>query len=100
MVPMFLITSSRVMPMPLSITDSVRWSRSASMRMCASPGASTAVPAMLDVMERCFNDRYTASWQPKLKEMIPSYGHDLKTDAALTERVRKDTAAVLGLQTV
>ena len=24
----------------------------------ASPGASTAVPAMLDVMERCFADRY------------------------------------------
>jgi malate dehydrogenase (quinone) len=32
--------------------------------------------------------------------MIPSYGYDLKTDAALCERVRKDTAAVLGLHTV
>jgi hypothetical protein len=32
--------------------------------------------------------------------MITSYGHDLKTDAALTERIRQETAAVLGLQTV
>lgn len=35
----------------------------------ASPGASTAVPAMLDVMQRCFPDRYS-NWMPKLKEMI------------------------------
>ena len=34
----------------------------------ASPGASTAVPAMFDVMERCFPDRYE-SWLPRLKEM-------------------------------
>jgi malate dehydrogenase (quinone) len=31
--------------------------------------------------------------------MIPSYGGDLKTDAALVERIRKDTAEVLGLKT-
>ena len=37
---------------------------------------------------------------PKLKEMIPSYGHDLKKDAALLKRVRAETAEVLGLQNV
>jgi malate dehydrogenase (quinone) len=66
----------------------------------ASPGASTAVWIMVHMLENCFHERLVGHWVPKLKEMIPSYGHDLKTDAALTERVRKDTAAVLGLQTV
>ena len=46
----------------------------------ASPGASTAVPAMLDVMERCFGDRYQ-SWLPKLKEMVPSLGTELSKRA-------------------
>jgi malate dehydrogenase (quinone) len=52
----------------------------------ASPGASTAVPAMLDVMERCFADRY-ASWLPKLKEMVPSLGTELASEPALFEEV-------------
>jgi len=52
----------------------------------ASPGASTAVPAMLDVMERCFSDRYP-SWLPKLKEMVPSLGTALSSEPALFEEV-------------
>ena len=52
----------------------------------ASPGASTAVPAMLDVMERCFSDRYQ-SWLPKLKEMVPSLGTELSSEPALFEEV-------------
>ena len=52
----------------------------------ASPGASTAVPAMLDVMERCFADRYP-SWLPKLKEMVPSLGAELSNEPALFEEV-------------
>jgi malate dehydrogenase (quinone) len=52
----------------------------------ASPGASTAVPAMLDVMERCFSDRYP-SWLPKLKEMVPSLGTALSNEPALFEEV-------------
>ncbi len=66
----------------------------------ASPGASTAVWIMVHMLENCFHQQLTGHWVPKLKEMIPSYGHDLKTDAALVERVRKDTAEVLGLHTV
>jgi malate dehydrogenase (quinone) len=52
----------------------------------ASPGASTAVPAMLDVMERCFGDRYQ-SWLPKLKEMVPSLGTELSHEPKLFEEV-------------
>jgi malate dehydrogenase (quinone) len=52
----------------------------------ASPGASTAVPAMLDVLERCFADRYQ-SWLPTLKEMVPSLGATLSREPALFEEV-------------
>lgn len=62
----------------------------------ASPGASTAVPAMLDVMSRCFADRYE-SWQPKLKEMIPSLGTELSTEPALFHEVWAEGSKVLGL---
>lgn len=52
----------------------------------ASPGASIAVPAMLEVMERCFSDRYRA-WLPKLKEMVPSLGTELSNEPSLFEEV-------------
>ncbi|HYO01894.1 MAG TPA: malate dehydrogenase (quinone) [Mycobacterium sp.] len=52
----------------------------------ASPGASTAVPAMLDVLERCFPDRFPG-WQPKLKEMVPSFGTELSDEPKLFEEV-------------
>jgi malate dehydrogenase (quinone) len=48
----------------------------------ASPGASTAVPAMFDVLERCFPDRFP-SWQPKIKEMVPSFGTQLSGEPKL-----------------
>ncbi|WP_018600716.1 malate dehydrogenase (quinone) [Mycobacterium sp. 155] len=52
----------------------------------ASPGASTAVPAMLNVLERCFADRYQG-WTPKLKEMVPSLGTKLSSEPKLYEEV-------------
>jgi malate dehydrogenase (quinone) len=66
----------------------------------ASPGASTAVPAMLDLMERCFHDRYIASWQPKLKEMIPSLGTRLSDEPGLYDEVWAWGTKVLGLHEV
>lgn len=39
----------------------------------ASPGASTAVATMVDLLERCFGDRAEA-WAPTLREMMPSLG--------------------------
>src|SRR5262249_22475282 len=65
----------------------------------ASPGASTAVWIMVHMLESHFPEQLVGHWVPKVKEMIPSYGADLKTDAALSERVRKETAEVLGLRT-
>lgn len=63
----------------------------------ASPGASTAVPAMLDVLERCFPDRFPA-WQTTLKEMVPSLGTKLSDEPALFEEVWDWGTKVLGLQ--
>ena len=62
----------------------------------ASPGASTAVPAMFDVMERCFADRY-AGWVPKLKEMVPSLGTELSDEPKLFEEVWAHGTKVLKL---
>jgi len=62
----------------------------------ASPGASTAVPAMLDVMARCFGKRY-GSWLPRLKEMVPSLGTELASEPALFDEVWSWGTRVLGL---
>jgi malate dehydrogenase (quinone) len=66
----------------------------------ASPGASTAAAIMINVIELCFGKELAAGWKAKLEAIIPSYGHSLIDDAALTEKVRADTAAALGLQNV
>jgi malate dehydrogenase (quinone) len=63
----------------------------------ASPGASTAVSAMLDVLQRCFPDRYQA-WLPTLKDMVPSLGATLSGEPALFEEVRSWGTKVLGLK--
>jgi malate dehydrogenase (quinone) len=63
----------------------------------ASPGASTAVAIMVQVLERCFAGQLQDGWGPRIREMIPSYGHSLIDDAALCARVRADTASTLNL---
>ena len=41
----------------------------------ASPGASTAPPIMLDVLNKVFKDKVaSAAWQAKIKQIVPSYG--------------------------
>ena len=64
----------------------------------ASPGASTAVSIMLDLLNRCFPEKMkTEEWQRKIEQMIPSYKKSLVTDAALCREIRDRTAALLGL---
>src|SRR3954470_988843 len=62
----------------------------------ASPGASTAVSAMLNLLERCFPDRIPA-WRPALQEAIPSYGRSLADDPGLLAEVRASTMQTLEL---
>lgn len=62
----------------------------------ASPGASTAVHVMLEVLEKCF-PQHMEEWEPKLKEMIPSYRLSLADDPDLYQQIQTYTAQVLGL---
>lgn len=65
----------------------------------ASPGASTAVPIMLELIQNCFKAQVaTSDWQAKLKTMIPSYGDSLIKNAPLHERLMAWTSGVLGLK--
>lgn len=63
----------------------------------ASPGASTAVFAILTVLEKCFADKMKGEWHDKLMEMIPSYGTQLKDAPELTEKIRDFTKEKLEL---
>jgi malate dehydrogenase (quinone) len=65
----------------------------------ASPGASTVVSIMLDLLERCFpQEMQQETWQQKLRQMIQSYGQPLSRNSELTQEVRVYTSRVLGLQ--
>ncbi len=64
----------------------------------ASPGASTAVSIMLDLLQKCFpTELATPDWQNKLKTMIPSYGQPLGQSPELVKELRGKTSEVLGL---
>jgi malate dehydrogenase (quinone) len=67
----------------------------------ASPGASTAAFIALRVLETCFANRLTpGGWLDRLKVVIPTYGIDLKQDAAACRRTRAETARLLELDNV
>ncbi|ETT88560.1 malate:quinone oxidoreductase [Viridibacillus sp. FSL R5-0477] len=62
----------------------------------ASPGASTAVHVMLEVLNKCF-PQHIKEWEPKIKEMIPSYGVSLANNPELFQEIHNSTAQALGL---
>lgn len=65
----------------------------------ASPGASTAASAMLDVLQRCFRDRMASpQWQARLRQMVTSYGQSLIDDPRLLQQVRQRTLSCLHLR--
>jgi len=62
----------------------------------ASPGASTAVHVMLELLEKCF-PQHIKEWESKIKEMIPSYGISLVENPELFQQIQSSTAETLGL---
>ncbi|WP_349867082.1 malate:quinone oxidoreductase [Leifsonia sp. WHRI 6310E] len=62
----------------------------------ASPGASTAVPIMVDLLKRCFPDRYDG-WLPTIEKLIPTVGTTLNDRPDDAARVLAETAATLNL---
>jgi len=63
----------------------------------ASPGASVAAKAMIDVLERCFGMRMEGGWKQRLKQLVPSYGESLIDNADLLHNVRQHTLTTLKL---
>lgn len=63
----------------------------------ASPGASTAVYAMLGVIERCFPDQFEGAWGRVFKEQVPSLGKGLNGDPEAAAASLARTNAALGL---
>jgi len=62
----------------------------------ASPGASTAVPIMLGLLQKCFPEQY-AGWEPALRELIPTYGEKLNENEAAADESMTATANALGI---
>ncbi|WP_071458654.1 malate:quinone oxidoreductase [Bacillus massilinigeriensis] len=62
----------------------------------ASPGASTAVHVMLEVLQKCFPEEMK-KWESKIKEMIPSYGISLSDNPELLKEIHQTTAQTLQL---
>jgi malate dehydrogenase (quinone) len=59
----------------------------------ASPGASTAVTIMIEVLNRCWHEKMKSSkWQNKMQELFPSLGTDINSnqEALLAIRKRND----------
>lgn len=66
----------------------------------ASPGASTAAPIMLSLLERSFKDQFASdTWQSKLREIVPSYGISLNENPDKLQEVWVSTSRTLQLAT-
>ena len=63
----------------------------------ASPGASTSVSAILQVLEKCFAGKMDSGWRSKVQEMIPTYGKPFAKDEALVQQIRLRTTEKLQL---
>lgn len=64
----------------------------------ASPGASTAAPIMLTVLQKVFKDKVaTPAWQEKLHQIVPSYGTKLNDSPEAVAKEWAYTAGILQL---
>ncbi|MBD9601606.1 malate dehydrogenase (quinone) [Pseudomonas sp. PDM10] len=64
----------------------------------ASPGASTAAPIMLTVLQKVFKDKVASpAWQEKLHQIVPSYGTQLNGNPEKVAEEWAYTAKVLQL---
>ena len=64
----------------------------------ASPGASTAVTMMIELIQKCFKKQSQSdAWKSRLHEMAPSFGQSISTHEKMVEDSRKRTNKVLNL---
>ena len=64
----------------------------------ASPGASTSVSIMLEVLQKCWVEKMsTKAWKIRMKNLLPTFGKNLHEDASLFMAVRDRNDSILGL---
>jgi malate dehydrogenase (quinone) len=63
----------------------------------ASPGASTAVPIMLNLLQVCFTERWDASWSAIANELVPGFGAGSGGDQQEVDDNLRQTGALLRL---
>lgn len=85
----------------LEFGTEVVWSDDSSLAalLGASPGASTSVYSMLNVIEKSLKGRISDnSWKDKIEKMTPSYNQDLSKKPALFTKTRLSTYRTLGFK--
>ncbi|HCG75357.1 MULTISPECIES: malate:quinone oxidoreductase [Staphylococcus] len=63
----------------------------------ASPGASTSVDIMFDVLQRCYKSEFSG-WESKIKEMVPSFGLKLSEHEDVYRAVNKEIKKYLNVK--
>lgn len=72
--------------------------KSLSVLLGASPGASTSVSIILELLNIMFNEKILShSWKKKITEIIPSYGNTLNNNHILTNKIKQYTSNALEL---
>ena len=63
----------------------------------ASPGASTAVTTMLQVLSNCWAEKMqTEAWKERLRNLVPSFGQNINEDFSLLKKIRERNDKTLG----
>ncbi len=63
----------------------------------ASPGASTAVAIMIDLLRSSWGEKMsTKIWQDRLRRLIPSFGEDLNSNESMLKATRDRNDSLLG----
>ena len=65
----------------------------------ASPGASTAVAIMLELVQKCFPAQSASpEWQARFRQLLPSFGQKLADNPTLAATVREHSRQALRLE--
>ena len=65
----------------------------------ASPGASTAVAIMFDLVQKCFPAQAASpGWQARFQQLVPSFGQQLADNPTLAAAVREHSRELLQLE--
>jgi len=64
----------------------------------ASPGASTSVKVVLDIIDKCFkSELQNRGWKEKIQNLIPSHGKPLHEEPLFYQEIEDYTSKTLGL---